>query len=81
MPKVTKKLTETQFRMLLNAQMAFEQARAQFTDAQTKLKTISSLILDAHGLSTDEPFALNVDKREIETEIDVVPIEALAPDD
>lgn len=48
MTEVRKKLTETQFRLLVNAQMKYDDAVAAGRQAAAELNTVRALVMDAH---------------------------------
>jgi len=50
MTEVRKKLTETQFRLLVNAQLKYDQAAAQAEGAASELNTVRALVMDAHNV-------------------------------
>ena len=48
MTEVRKKLTDTQFRLLVNAQHKYDQLAANLQVAVTELNTVRALVMDAH---------------------------------
>ena len=48
MTEVRVKLTDTQFRLLVNAQMKYDNAVAVGQAAATELNTVRALVMDAH---------------------------------
>ena len=48
MTEIRKKLTETQFRLLVNAQMKYDQLLGELQAAATEVNTVRALVMDAH---------------------------------
>lgn len=48
MVELRKKLTETQFRLLMSAQVKYDQAVADAQAAASELNTVRALVMDAH---------------------------------
>ena len=47
-----KKLTDTQFRLLMHAQIKYDEAELVVTEAKEHLKMVRILVLDAHSIPT-----------------------------
>jgi hypothetical protein len=52
MIEVRKKLTDIQFRLLVNAQMKYDDAVAVGRAAATELNTVRELVMDAHEMNS-----------------------------
>lgn len=52
MTEIRKQLTDTQFRLLVNAQMKYDNAVAAGRVAATELNMVRELVLDALGVDT-----------------------------
>lgn len=50
MAEIRRKLTETQFRLLVSAQIKYDRAVAESVIAVNELNTVRALVLDAHEL-------------------------------
>lgn len=48
MTEVRRKLTEIQFRLLVTAQVKYDQLAAELQTAATELNTVRALVMDAH---------------------------------
>lgn len=74
MSETRKKLTDTQFRLLINAQIKFDEAAAQANETREYLKEIRSLVLDAHSIPTEVLVSIDpktqelvIEERDLET--------------
>lgn len=53
MVELRKKLTDTQFRLLISAQLKYDRATAAAQIAATELNTVRALVLDSHELDNE----------------------------
>ena len=74
MPENRKQLTDTQFRLLVNAQIKFDEAAALANEAREYLSQIRSLVLDAHSIPTEALVSIDpqtqelvIEQRDLET--------------
>ena len=50
MTEIRKKLTDTQFRLLVNAQVKYDRIAGDLQAAATELNTVRALVMDAHEI-------------------------------
>ena len=65
MAEIRKKLTDTQFRLLMDAQIKYDNAADVLKGAASALNKIRMLILDAHGVDEATPVLIDVESQEL----------------
>ena len=65
MAEIHKKLTDTQFRLLLDAQIKHDEAVRILRDLTTNLDKIRALILDAHDIDESHAVSINPKSQEL----------------
>ena len=65
MVEIRKKLTDTQFRLLMDAQIKYDNAADVLKGAATALNKIRALVLDAHGVDEATPVLIDVESQEL----------------
>ena len=71
-----KKLTDTQFRLLINAQIKYEEIVTVYDKARKHLKDVRSLVLDAHSVPTEASVFIDPETQELVIEeIDLETVE------
>ena len=65
MSESRKKLTDTQFRLLMHAQIKYDEVAVIAAEAKEHLKEIRTLVLDAHSIPTDALVSIDPKTQEL----------------
>jgi hypothetical protein len=65
MTELRKKLTDIQFRLLMDAQIKYDNAADVLKVAATALNKVRMLVLDAHGVDETTPVLIDVESQEL----------------
>ena len=65
MTELRKKLTDTQFRLLVDAQIKYDSAAGVLKEAVSNLNKVRALVLDAHGIEEGIPVFIDPTSQEL----------------
>lgn len=65
MAEIRKKLTDTQFRLLLDAQLKYDESQEILREVTNNLNKIGALILDAHSITEDCSISIDPKSQEL----------------
>ena len=65
MTELRKKLTDTQFRLLIDAQIKYDSAARDLKEATSNLNKVRALVLDAQGIAEGIPVFIDPESQEL----------------